>query len=183
RLPSRNLSCGNQITKRPKVSFELTARFLDHLSIESDAGELNKKFSVRLRQIHGPRAVAFNNLPAKLEIVNRQTKFGRENIHGANRQEAESDVAAGQAVHDFVDGAVTASGHDFLETLFDSASRHLFAFSGAGRRADNAILGERFNLRAFSLGALAVCGRIQNNEGVTHPSAVPVSSFLQTCLA
>ena len=102
----------------------MAARFFDDLSVESDTGELNKKFLVRLRQIYGSGAVAFDDVPAKFEIVNWQTKLGRENIHCADRQEAQGNIRAGQAIHDFVDGAVAARGYDFFETFFCATTRH-----------------------------------------------------------
>ena len=84
------------------------------MSIQSDAGELDKKFLVRLRKIDSPRAIALNDVPAEFEIVDRQPQLVRENIHGADGQKPERRVGAGETVHDFVNGAVATRCHDFF---------------------------------------------------------------------
>ena len=137
------------------------------MSVEADARELNEKFLVRFRQIYCAGAVRSNDIPAKFEIVNRQTELGREHVHCADWQKAERRSSAGQSVHHLVDCAIASRSHNFFETFFYAASRDQLGFASAGRGADNTIARQRFNVRPFSLGALAVRGRIKNNQGAT----------------
>ena len=46
-----------------------------------------------------------------------QPELGREDVHGSHRQKAESDVSAGNPVHDFVNGPIASGRDDSFETL------------------------------------------------------------------
>ena len=73
------------------------------------------------RQIDQPGARRADDFPATVEIVRRQAELIRENIHRAHRQQAERNIGAGHAVHDFVDRAVAAGGDDLLVAFRDRA--------------------------------------------------------------
>src|SRR5437868_3646193 len=80
-----DLRCRNKIAEGAEAAFEGQARFLHRLSIESDAGELHKMFSVRVWQINGAGMSITNNLPALFQVARGQTEFGGKDIDGADR--------------------------------------------------------------------------------------------------
>ena len=75
---------------------------------------------------------------------------------------------AGDAVHDFVDGAVAARRDDFLVTFRDRISRERFRLAGAGRRAKNRAPRQLLNFRAQTLRPRPARGWIENHDRIFH---------------
>src|SRR5713101_897900 len=118
-----DLRGGDEVTQRTEIAFESGAGLFDDLGIESDAGQLDKMFSICARKIDKARVAGLNNVPARLEIVRGQTELGRENIDRADRQQTEHGGAAGQAIFHFIDGAVAARRHNLFETFARGMTR------------------------------------------------------------
>ena len=69
------------------------------------------------------------------QVVRRQAKLRRENVHRSHGEETERDVPAGDPVHDFVDRAVASRGDDSFKTFRDGVPRENFRFPGPRGRA------------------------------------------------
>ena len=102
------------------------------------------------------------------EIVGGQPQLGCEDIHGADGQEPERNVAAGNSVHDFVDRAVAAGGHDSSITFQGGMARQDFGVARVRGSAEGSPANDLLHLRAQTLGSGAARRRIQDNEGVFH---------------
>ena len=123
-------------------------------------------FAVGARQVHWARPILLDDLPASGQIIRRQTKLRRENVHGSHWEEAERDSPAGDPVHDFVDRPVTPGGDDSFKTFRGGVSREHFRFPRARGRAQDRAARDRFYLgpQAICTGAPG-CG-VENNDGI-----------------
>src|SRR6266566_94595 len=64
-----DLRGGDEVTQRTEIAFESGTGFFDDLGIESDAGELDKMFSIRARKIDKACMSLLNDVPTRLEVV------------------------------------------------------------------------------------------------------------------
>src|SRR3984893_3279664 len=92
-----NLRRLNEITEWSKTAFQAQAGFLNHLRVESNAGELRKVLLIGPRKIDKAGVSVLNDIPAKSEVVCGKTKLGGKDIHCSERQKAENHVRSGQA--------------------------------------------------------------------------------------
>src|ERR1700730_6930722 len=168
RLTRRNLSGRDKVAERSEIALQGRARLLDDLGIESDAGELDKMFSIRARKIDKARVAAFDDLPAKLEIMRRKAELHREHVSCSHRQQTERGATASQTIYDFVNGAIAAGSHDLFETLVGRSPRQCFGFATMSGAAGSAIARQRLHLSAPAFRAFAVRGGVENDDGVIH---------------
>src|SRR6266404_987829 len=163
-----DLRSGDEVTQRTEVAFESSASLFHDLGIESDAGELDKMFSICFRKIDKACMALLDDVPTGLEIVQGQTKLGRENIDRADWQQAEDSGAPGQAIYYFIDRAVAARRHDFFETFARGMTRECFGFAGSRRRAYHGVARQGFHTPAPTVRSLAMGGGIENDDGIIH---------------
>src|SRR6266700_1212279 len=163
-----DLRGGDEVTQRTEVAFESGAGLFHDLGIESDAGQLDKIFFIRARKIDKAGMALLDDVPTRLEIVQGQTKLGRENIDRADGQQAEHGGAAGQAIYHFIDCAIAARRYDFFETFARGMTRERFRFAGSRRRAYDGIARQRFHTPAPTVRSLAMGGGIENDDGIIH---------------
>ena len=115
------MRCGDEIAERTETAFESEAGLLHHLGVQSHAGKLDKIFPVGARQIDKANICVFDNVPATLEIIQRQAKLHRENVHTAHWEHAQGGIAAGESICYLVDCSVAACSDDPGKSLLDCA--------------------------------------------------------------
>src|SRR5437763_4112962 len=168
RLAGSDLRCGNQIAEWPEIPFEGAAGFFDNLGIETDAGELNEMFSVGARQIDGTNPILPDNFPAGAQIIRGQTQLGGEDVHRSDREQAERNIFARDAVHDFIDGAIATGGDDSFKTFRGGMARQDFRFPRVRGGAEDRSARDRFHLGAQPVRAGAASGGVENDDGLFH---------------
>lgn len=102
-----DLSGANEIAQGPEVFLKVPARALDDLRIEADPGQLHEVVIVRFREIDGTSVARLDDLPCFFKLVG-QSEFCRENVHCADRQNAQGRGRSRQAIHNVIDRAVAA---------------------------------------------------------------------------
>ena len=84
----------------------------------------------------------------RFEIVDRQAQLGGEDVHRAEREQTERRVCAGDAVDDFVYGAIAAGGDDGVESFLRRGAGERFRFAAARRRLQNGTAADSASMRA-----------------------------------
>src|SRR6266576_2683000 len=172
---ARGPTCGdlgrrNKVTEWTEITFKNGTGLFDDLRIQPHACELNKVFPACAREINQTCVVTLDDVPTQTEIMRRETEFHGKDIDRAHWQQAQCGPAASQAIHDFVDRAVAPGRYDFLESFTHGATRHQFRFTGSSRCVYRATARQLFHLGAPTVSPFAVCGGIENNDGITHTS-------------
>lgn len=101
----------DEIAKGAEALFELTGGAGDDLRIEADASELDEVLVIGLREVDLTGGARFDDFPSFLDVAG-EAEFVGEDIHGSHGEDAERAAAAGDAVDDFIDGAVAARSDD-----------------------------------------------------------------------
>lgn len=84
----------------------------------------------------------------------------------------------GDAVHDLVDGAVAARGHDALIAFRDGVAREPFRVAGLGGGAENRSPRQLLHLPPQPLDPGAARGWIEDNDGIFQSDSGPVGFSL-----
>ncbi len=82
------------------------------------------------QQVDPAGAPGLDDGPGFIEVAG-QAQLGSEDIHGADRQDAQGRVGAHHAVDHFVDRPIAARGDDRREALLDGGLGHIAASPGA----------------------------------------------------
>ena len=138
------------------------------MGVESHAGELDEAFRVRARKIDQSHVPALNHVPAKFKIVRRQANLHGKDVHRADWEQSQCDIASGETVDHLVDGTVATGRNDFSKSLPDSSPRQRLCLTGMRRDVNETTASDRFNtfLPVFRL--LVTCGRVENDDCITH---------------
>jgi hypothetical protein len=163
---------------RAEVLFEIPARFLHDLRIETHAGELDKVAGIGAHQIDLASVPGEDHRPGGGEIVG-QAEFGGEDVHRADREDAERHAGAGDSVDDLIDRAVATGGDDGGETVANCLLGERTRVAGGGGGAECAVW-EAFDLLPCPFCPLAARGRVQNDKDFLHDGRV-FRPFLSRC--
>src|SRR5207249_6614855 len=125
---------------------------------------------------------AFDNAPAKLEIVQRQAKLHRENVYRPQRKKTQRGVAAREPVCDLINRSIAAGCNNSRKTVLNSAPGQRFRPARMRRNSDRASAGNRFDaVLPISKRFGTSCRRIENDNCISHTGKVTgLWSFLQT---
>ncbi len=128
-----------------QLALEVEIEFVNDARIEADSGHENEiaarlcgllESAERNANRHGVEDLAGGVIGPVGE-----SDFVGEHVRRSGGKDAEVNIRAGDAVHDFVDGAVAAGGENQIAAAFHGL-RGQFARTPRGRR------GEKFDLRA-----------------------------------
>ena len=151
-----------------ETAFESQAGLLHDLGVESHAGELDKAFSVRARKIDEPHVLALNHVPAKLKVVRRQTELHGKDVHCTDWEQSQCDIASGETVDHLVDSTVAAGRNDFSKPLLYGLPGQRLCSTGMRCRVNETTAADRFNTSLPVFRLLVACGRIEDDDRITH---------------
>ena len=112
RLARGHLGERQEVAHRAEHFFRIRSGLPDHFGIEADSGELDEVFVVGPWEIDQARTARFDHLPGLGKIVLRNTQFGGEDVHRADREDAKMNVGASDAIDYFVDCSVATGGNN-----------------------------------------------------------------------
>src|SRR4029077_6560447 len=120
------------------------------------------------------------NQARRMRNVPGNAQFLSENVGGAGGEERHGDLASGEAVHDFVHGAITAAGDHHTASLLDGLASDIFRAKRSARGSefgsDAGVFQQADGLLDFCEAAMATApaGRVVNQQSVLnrvrHPS-------------